>query len=132
MRSGSCRITHCSSRTCISSPTKLRLGCGKSIAAKATASAGSRTRKRRCSSTGSSAIRMVDDAVEALDLDRTESGFSWYRMFKLEHQFVNSRHIQHHGAQLIDRVRSAADIGVRWVAARQRNGESSNLNIRQG
>jgi hypothetical protein len=28
------------------------------------------------------------------------------------------RHIQHHGAQLIDRVRSAADIGVRWVAAR--------------
>ena len=62
--------------------------------------------------------RMVDDAVEALDLDRTESGFSWYRMSKLEHQLVNIRHIQHHGAQLIDRVRSAADIGVRWAAAR--------------
>jgi len=69
---------------------------------------------------------MVDDAVEAMDLDRSESGFSWYRMSKLEHQLVNIRHIQHHGAQLIDRVRSVADIGVRWVAARERkpNGES--------
>jgi hypothetical protein len=62
--------------------------------------------------------RMIDDAVDALDLDRIESGFSWYRMSKLEHQFVNIRHIQHHAAQLIDRVRSAADVGIRWVAAR--------------
>jgi hypothetical protein len=62
--------------------------------------------------------RMIDDAVDALDLDGTESGFSWYRMSKLEHQFVNIRHIQHHAAQLIDRVRSAADVGIRWVAAR--------------
>jgi hypothetical protein len=64
--------------------------------------------------------RMVDDAVEALNLDATESGFSWYRMSKLEHQFVNIRHIQHHGAQLIDRVRSAADVGIPWIAAAQR------------
>jgi len=42
--------------------------------------------------------RIVDDAVDALDLDSAESGFSWYRMSKLEHQFVNIRHIQHHGA----------------------------------
>ncbi|HEY1911852.1 MAG TPA: DinB family protein [Vicinamibacterales bacterium] len=63
--------------------------------------------------------RMVDDAVDALDLERIESGFSWYRMSKLEHQFVNIRHIQHHGAQLIDRVRAAADVGIPWVAARQ-------------
>jgi hypothetical protein len=62
--------------------------------------------------------RLVDDAVDALDLDRAESGFHWYRMSKLEHQFVNIRHIQHHAAQLIDRVRSAADVGVRWVGAR--------------
>ncbi len=62
--------------------------------------------------------RMVDDAVDALDLDCAESGFTWYRMSKLEHQFVNIRHIQHHGAQLIDRVRSAADVGIGWVAAR--------------
>ena len=61
---------------------------------------------------------MIDDAVDASDLDRTESGFSWYRMSKLEHQFVSIRHIQHHAGQLIDRVRSAADIGIGWVAAR--------------
>jgi len=36
-------------------------------------------------------------------------------MSKLEHQFVNIRHIQHHGAQLADRLRSAANIGIRWV-----------------
>ena len=59
--------------------------------------------------------RSVDGAVDALDLDSAESGFSWYRMSKLEHQLVNVRHIQHHGAQLADRLRSAADIGIRWV-----------------
>jgi hypothetical protein len=70
--------------------------------------------------------RIVDHAVDALDLDRADCGFSWYRMSKLEHQFVNIRHIQHHGAQLIDRVRSAADVGIGWVAARQRTGGSGN------
>ena len=43
---------------------------------------------------------IVDSAVDSLDLDSAESGFSWYRMSKLEHQFVNIRHIQHHGGQL--------------------------------
>lgn len=61
--------------------------------------------------------RLVDDAVDALDLDSPESGFSWYRMSKLEHQLVNVRHIQHHAAQLADRLRSVADVGTRWVAA---------------
>ena len=41
--------------------------------------------------------RMVDDAVEALDLDRTESGFSWYRMSKLEHQLpAPARGLRYH------------------------------------
>ena len=61
--------------------------------------------------------RIVDDAVDAVDLDSAESGFSWYRMSKLEHQLVNVRHIQHHGAQLADRLRSAADIGITWVSS---------------
>jgi hypothetical protein len=60
---------------------------------------------------------MVDGAVVALDLDGAESGFPWYRMGKLEHQLVNLRHVQHHAAQLADRLRAASDIGVRWVAA---------------
>ena len=61
---------------------------------------------------------MVDEAVDKLDLDNPECGFYWYKMSKLEHQFVNLRHIQHHEAQLADRLRSAANIGIRWVGAR--------------
>lgn len=60
---------------------------------------------------------MVDEAVEALDLSSPTSGFDWYRMSKLEHQFVNLRHAQHHAAQLADRLRAAADLGTRWVGA---------------
>ena len=59
--------------------------------------------------------QMVDEAVDRLDLENPECGFSWYKMSKLEHQLVNLRHIQHHTAQLADRLRSAANIGIRWV-----------------
>lgn len=60
---------------------------------------------------------MVDSAVDRLDLTSPESGFSWYRMPKLEHQVVNLRHLQHHTGQLADRLRQVADRGVRWVGA---------------
>lgn len=63
---------------------------------------------------------MVDGAVDAIDLGSAESGFPWYRMSKLEHQLVNLRHLQHHAAQLADRLRSARDIGVRWVGGTNR------------
>jgi hypothetical protein len=56
---------------------------------------------------------MVDPAVDAMDLSRNESGFH-YRMSKLEHQLVNLRHIQHHAAQLADRLRDARGVGVKW------------------
>jgi hypothetical protein len=36
-------------------------------------------------------------------------------MPKLEHQFVNLRHIQHHTGQLADRLRQAANRGVQWL-----------------
>jgi len=61
--------------------------------------------------------QMIDDAVDKVDLESSQSGFSWYRMSKLEHQFVNLRHIQHHAAQLADRLRSAADVGIKWVGS---------------
>jgi hypothetical protein len=64
---------------------------------------------------------MVDSAVDRLDLSAPESGFSWYRMSKLEHQFVNLRHIQHHTGQLADRLRQAADVGVDWVGGASRS-----------
>jgi hypothetical protein len=59
----------------------------------------------------------VDIAIDSLDLESPESGFWWYKMSKLEHQLVNIRHVQHHGAQLADRLRRAADIGVKWVSS---------------
>ena len=39
--------------------------------------------------------------------------------FGLEHQIVNIRHIEHHTAQLADRLRSSAGIGIQWVGARR-------------
>lgn len=56
--------------------------------------------------------------VDAIDVLSTESGFSWYPVSKLEHQLVNIRHIQHGAAQLADRLRATADIGVAWAGAR--------------
>jgi hypothetical protein len=63
--------------------------------------------------------QMVDTAVDAIDLPSQESGFSWYPIPKLEHQLVDIRHIQHHAAQLADRIRASADIGIRWVSHRR-------------
>lgn len=63
--------------------------------------------------------RMVDPAIDALDLNAPESGFHWYRVPKLEHQLVNLRHLQHHTAQLSDRLSRSAGGGVRWVGARR-------------
>jgi hypothetical protein len=63
--------------------------------------------------------QMVDSAVDALDLRRRDCGFHWYKMSKLEHQIVNIRHIQHHTAQLGDRLRASEDVGVKWVGARR-------------
>jgi hypothetical protein len=64
--------------------------------------------------------QMIDSAVDSLDLERSECGFSWYQMSKLEHQFVSIRHIQHHAAQLADRLRAAANIGIEWVGGDER------------
>jgi|SRR4029453_10104427 hypothetical protein len=60
---------------------------------------------------------MVDDAVDALNLHDPSSGFSWYKVSKFEHQIINLRHLQHHTAQLADRLRSAADVGIKWVGS---------------
>lgn len=56
---------------------------------------------------------LVDSSVDAMDLSWNESGFH-YRMSKLEHQLVNLRHIQHHAAQLADRLRDAHGLHVMW------------------
>lgn len=62
---------------------------------------------------------MIDATLDVTDLGSAESGFWWYPIPKLEHEIVNIRHIQHHTAQLADRVRTAANVGIDWVGARR-------------
>ena len=59
--------------------------------------------------------QLVEDKVPALDLEAT-SGFEWLPFTKLELQFYNIRHTQHHTGQLSERLRTRADIGLSWVA----------------
>jgi hypothetical protein len=68
---------------------------------------------------------MVDHAVDTLDLTAPLSGFSWYKIPKLEHQLVNIRHVQYHEAQLADRLRAATGAGVGWADARRKRGRAT-------
>jgi hypothetical protein len=58
--------------------------------------------------------RAIDEEVPKLDLN-ARSGFPWLPFDKMELQFYNIRHMQHHIGQLIDRLRSRANISVDWV-----------------
>ena len=58
--------------------------------------------------------REVDARVPVLDL-AAPSGFAWLPFNKLELQFYNIRHLQHHTGQLADRLRTASGIGLPWV-----------------
>jgi hypothetical protein len=62
---------------------------------------------------------LVDETIDGLDLGAEASGFSWYPIPKIEHLMVSIRHIQHHAAQLAERLRTACDVGVDWVGARR-------------
>lgn len=58
---------------------------------------------------------MVDVAIDSFDLLEPKSGFPWYTCTKLEHQMISIRHIQHHTAQLGDRLRLVTGIGLTWL-----------------
>lgn len=58
---------------------------------------------------------MLDPAIDAMDLASPDCGFPWYTQGKLEHQLNNIRHLQHHTAQLGDRLRSATKQGLDWT-----------------
>ena len=60
--------------------------------------------------------REIESRVRSVALD-LPSGFSWLRFDRLEVHLYNIRHLQHHTGQLIDRLRTAKDIGVAWVGA---------------
>ena len=58
--------------------------------------------------------QVVRDRVAATNLE-ADSGFSWIPFNKLQLQFYNIRHIQHHTGELYERLGTRADIEVRWV-----------------
>lgn len=58
---------------------------------------------------------MLQQAVEALPLDEN-SGFEWYPYSRLELHINSIRHIQHHTAQLIERLKAKGTTGFRWWA----------------
>ncbi len=57
----------------------------------------------------------LEQAVYDLDLAHPESGFHWYKVGKLEHQLVNLKHLQHHTAQLMERIRFHQAAAVPWI-----------------
>ena len=61
----------------------------------------------------------VEERVSSMDLE-AGSGFHWLPFGKLELQFYNIRHIQHHAGQLIDRLRTIEAIGIRWVGTKSK------------
>ncbi|MEQ1822225.1 MAG: DinB family protein [Fimbriimonadaceae bacterium] len=58
---------------------------------------------------------LVDKAIDEMDLDAKDSGFSWYNMPKLEHQMVNLRHMQQHAGQMAELL-MAEGILTDWFA----------------
>jgi len=58
----------------------------------------------------------IEDRVQSLELD-LPSGFPWLRFSRMELHIYNIRHLQHHAGQLIDRLRTAGNIGVAWVGS---------------
>ncbi|MFP4055123.1 MAG: DinB family protein [Phycisphaerae bacterium] len=58
---------------------------------------------------------MIDLGVERLDLQAEDCGFWWYKLTKLEHQFMNVRHVEHHTGQIAQRLRDAGHDGVSWI-----------------
>jgi hypothetical protein len=62
----------------------------------------------------------VDAAVDALDLDAGDTGFSWYtKMTKLDHQLMNLRHLQGHVGQMSE-ILMANGIETTWIGIRGR------------
>jgi hypothetical protein len=61
--------------------------------------------------------QQVAERVDALDLE-AGSGFDWLPFCKLELQFYNIRHIQHHTGELMERLGTHAGVDVDWVGSR--------------
>jgi hypothetical protein len=56
----------------------------------------------------------VDRRVPELNI-ADESGFSWIPFDKLELQFYNIRHLQHHTGELYERLGTRVNIDLDWI-----------------
>lgn len=56
----------------------------------------------------------VEEQVSKLELD-APSGFHWLPMNKLEVQFYNIRHLQHHTGELCERLGGTGNIEIPWI-----------------
>jgi hypothetical protein len=52
------------------------------------------------------------------NLESSSSGFSWLRFGKLELQIYNIRHLQHHTAELMERLGERSKIDIDWVGTK--------------
>jgi hypothetical protein len=59
----------------------------------------------------------VRKQLATVDYD-TPSGFSWIPLNKLELQFYNIRHIQHHTGELYERLGARAEANLPWIGQR--------------
>ena len=55
----------------------------------------------------------LQQRIDALPLDK-QSGFEWYPYSRLELHINNIRHIQHHTAQIIERLKAKGITGFPW------------------
>jgi hypothetical protein len=58
----------------------------------------------------------VRERLPALDLEAA-SGFDWLPFGKLELQYYNIRHLQHHAAELYERLGARAGIDLDWIGS---------------
>jgi hypothetical protein len=59
-------------------------------------------------------LQQVEEQVDRMDL-KAESGFYWLPFDKLELQFYNIRHVQHHTGELSERIGAIGENEFRWV-----------------
>ncbi len=65
-------------------------------------------------------VTLIDPTVQSLDLDTSDSGFSWYKnITKLSHQILNVRHLGTHVGQLSELL-MARGIDTDWVSRRSK------------
>jgi len=56
----------------------------------------------------------IDEKVPELNFT-DDSGFSWLPIDKMELQFYNIRHLQHHTGELCERLGTQVNIDVNWI-----------------